>query len=121
MLLKELNDKITGITPVYESTLLGGHFEVTFGLDNVFKLSFTAFLKSRFEEDVKLKSYVRGRDDDSAVNASSIIEDLYQIGCPMDSWVEDYFKNVRARVSQFDALLQLFNHLKSFGDDEGER
>jgi hypothetical protein len=121
MLLKELDDKITDISPVYDSTLLGGHFKVTFGLDNIFQLAFTAFLKNKFEEDAKLKSYVSGRDADSEVNASAIIRDLYNIGCPMDSWVEDYFQNVRARVSQFDALLQLFNHLKTFGDDEGER
>ena len=121
MLLKELNDKITAITPVYESALLGGHFEVTFGLDNTFRLNFTAFLKSRFEEDEKLKDYVRDRDADDDVSASGIVRDLYEIGCPMEDWVQDYFINVRSRVSQFDALLQLFNHLKGFGDDDDKR
>ena len=39
----------------------------------------------------------------------------------MEDWVQDYFINVRSRVSQFDALLQLFNHLKGFGDDDDKR
>jgi hypothetical protein len=116
MLSKELDDKITDVSPMYEKSTLGGHFEVTFGLDNVFKLNFTAFLKNRFELDEKLKSYVRDRDTDE-ISASSIVRDLYSIGCPMDQWVNEYFVDVRSRVSQFDALLHLFNHLKNFGDE----
>jgi hypothetical protein len=117
MLLKELEDKITSITPQYDNTVLGGHFIVTFGTHVVFNLSFPAFLKRRFEEDQKLKDYVRNRKDDAEISASGIVRDLYSIGCPMEEWIEDYFTNVRSKVSQFDALLQLFNHLKSFGDD----
>jgi len=117
MLLRELEDKITSIRPVYDKTVLGGHFEVTFGPNVVFNLSFPAFLKNKFEEDQKLKDYVRNRKDDAEISASGIVNNLYYIGCPVDEWVEDYFVNVRSKVSQFDALLQLFNHLKSFGDD----
>ena len=116
MLSKELNDKITSVYPKYDKSVLGGHFEVTFGLDNVFRLNFTAFLKNRFELDEKLKSYVRNRETDE-VSASSIVQDLYSIGCPVEQWVNEYFVDVRSRVSQFDALLHLFNHLKNFGDE----
>jgi hypothetical protein len=118
MLLKELEDKITSITPQYDNTVLGGHFVVTFGAHVVFTLSFAAFLKHKFEKDQKLKDYVRGRGDEAEISASGIVRDLYSIGCPMEEWIEDYFINVRSKVSKFDALLQLFNHLKSFGDDD---
>jgi len=119
MLLKKLDDKITDITPVYENNTLGGHFRVEIGTDAAFQLSFTSFLKSRFEENEKLKKYVRTRCDASSITASGIVEDLYSIGCPIELWVEDYFTSVRLDT-QYDALLQLFNHLKGFNDDDTE-
>ena len=121
MVVKELNDKITQISPVYsDTTLLDGHFNVTFGLDNTFTLKFAVFLRHQFEKDEKLKSYVRGSERED-VSVSTIIKDLYEIGCPIDEWVENYFTDVRSKVSAFDALLALYITLKQFNDDRDTR
>jgi hypothetical protein len=116
----ELDTKITSIEPIYEDSILGGYFKVTFGLDNVFKLNFTSFLKHRFEKDDNLRTYVRDADREE-ISASSIVEDLYSIGCPMEDWVQDHFTDVRSRVSQFDALIQLYMYLKQFNNDNDAR
>lgn len=121
MVVKELDDKITQISPVYDDTsLLGGHFAVTFGIDNTFTLKFAVFLRHQFEKDEKLKSYVRNSERGD-VSVSSIIKDLYEIGCPVTEWVETYFKEMRSKVSAFDALLALYITLKQFNDDRDTR
>jgi hypothetical protein len=117
MLSTELSEKITNIEPTYEKDILGGRFEVTFGMDNKFYLSFPAFLKYQFQEDKNLRNYIANRDADE-VSASSIVHHLYDIGCPVEDWVHEYFAMAKSKVSKFEALLQLFNHIKDFGDDD---
>lgn len=121
MVTQELNKKITSVSPVYDSnTLLGGHFNVTFGLDNVFTLKFVPFLRNRFEKDEKLQKYVRtseGKD----ISTSAIIKDLYEIGCPMEDWVQEYFTDLQTKMSAFDTLLDLYLTLKQFNDDKHTR
>jgi len=122
-----VEDRVSSIVPVYEKSLLGGYFAVTFETNDTFKLPFSSFLKSQFERDEKLRTYVRSRSDgdsedyDVEITATGVVKDLYDIGCPVDEWVEDYFTIMKSKISKFEALLQLFNHLKTFGDDSGSR
>ena len=121
MVTQDLENKITSIAPVYDESILGGHFSVTFGLESVFNLNFSSFLRHRFEKDEPLKDYVRTTNRREDVTTSSIVQDLYEIGCPVEEWVHEHFADVRSKVSQFDALIQLYLHLKQFGDDQHTR
>ena len=118
MTAQELDNKITGIVPVFESSTLGGHFAVTFGIDNKFRLSFVSFLKHRFDKDDKLKHYVRNAED-KGITAAAIVQDLYDIGCPIEDWVTDHFQDAREQMpTQFDLLLQLYLYLKQLNNDD---
>jgi hypothetical protein len=118
MVTQSLEHKITSIEPVFEDTTLGGHFAVTFDVDSTFKLSFVSFIKHRFEKDSKLKEYVRNAEN-KEISASAIVQDLYEIGCPVEQWVEEHFEDARANLpTQFDALIQLYLYLKQFNNDQ---
>jgi len=119
-----LDTAVTYIEPVYNySNVAGGYFNVYFGHDdkNPFKLSFAAFLEYRVREDVALYEYLQKRDDESNT-VSHAIYDLYDIGFPVDVWVEEYIEYVKTRVDRrlFNALVQLFTTIKGFNSGSAD-
>lgn len=120
MFTQDSEIQVTSVTPEYGSSLLDGHFNVTFDVtdDTLFRLSFSAFLRHRFVLDEALKKYVRNLDKDDTYTASAIVADMYDLGLPMEEWVCEYMEVVKTRMSTFGTLIKLFHFLKSFGDDE---
>jgi hypothetical protein len=124
MVSEDFNFKIREVIPRYDyKNVIGGHFEVHFGYEssNPFKLSFGPFLNHRMRTDEGLYNYVKKISDESTedLTCSHVIFDLYDLGFPVDEWVEDYFKAVRNNVNAdlFDLLMQFYNHLKNFGGE----
>jgi len=117
---QDTQTRVTSVIPEYEPGVLDGYFNITFDKtrDTVFRLSFSAFLKHRFTQDVKLKQYIRKIDKDDIFTASTIVAHLYDIGLPMEEWVCEYMEVVKARISTFDTLIKLVHFIKTFGDDE---
>lgn len=122
MVNDELDHKITEVIPKYDfEKVAGGYFEIHFGFDKVdpFKLSFVPFLDYRLRNDSKLFDYLNTKPKDQTV--SHAIYDLYDLGFPIDEWVEDYIEMAKDSVSAdlFNALMQFYIHLKNFGNDSG--
>lgn len=119
MYTQDLDLKLIVIGPEYSNKPLLGHFKLTFGLNGAdYDLAFTSFIKYRYEKDEKLKNYIRNLDSEDVYTASDIIKEFYSLGLPVDKWVEEYIEDVKKRMSAFSALIRLFQHLKTFGDDE---
>lgn len=119
MYTQDLELKLTTIEPEYSDKPLLGHFKLTFGVSQVaYELVFASLIKYKYEKDDKLKQYIRNIDSDDFYTTSDIIKEFYSLGLPVDEWVEEYIEDVKKRMSAFSALIRLFQHLKTFGDDE---
>jgi len=119
MCTQDLSLKITNIEPSYSKDPLGGCFKLTFGADGIqYDLLFSSFIKSTFEQDENLKKYISKIDIDDFYTCSDVIKEFYSLGIPVEDWVVNYIEEVKTRISAFSALLSLFQHLKTFGDDE---
>lgn len=114
--------KIARIEPVYEYDFVaGGYFALYIG-DNdsePFKLSFAPFLNDRIEKDKALFEYLEKKSKDSTI--SHAIYDLYDIGFPVDEWVQEYLDDVKSKVDPklLQALFTFYNYIKKFGDPSG--
>ena len=114
---QELEYKVRSVLRIYDfRDVAGGYFEVYFGYNTTdpFKLSFVPFLDKRVREDKRLYDYLKQTSSDRTV--SDAIFDLYDIGFPVDAWVEEYVEYAKENVSVslFNALIHFFNHIKSF-------
>ena len=118
--MRDLELKLTSIEPKYSKEVLGGHFRLAFGIEGGvdYDLAFSSFILNRYEKDEKLKEYVRKIDSEDIFTPSDIIKEFYSLGLPVEQWVEEYIEEVKNRVSAFSALIRLFQHLKTFGDDQ---
>jgi hypothetical protein len=119
MYTQDLDLKLTTIKPEYSDKPLLGHFKLTFGLSKAeYDLAFPSFIKYKYEKDEKLKQYIRNLDTEDIYTCSDIIKEFYSLGLPVEDWVEEYIEDVKRRMTAFSALIRLFQHLKTFGDDE---
>lgn len=111
-----LDNIITKITPVYEfDNVAGGYFEVCFGIDKAaFKLSFAMFLDYRVRQDKELFEFLKKAAYDKT--CSYAIHELYDIGFPVDEWVQDYFEMAKNSISVelFHCMMQMYYYLKKF-------
>jgi hypothetical protein len=130
MYANELNNKenfeVTAVAPQYDHKhLMGGHFDVTFGIDDPvkYKLNFGSLIAFLFKNDPKLKKYVvdtMERDETGIASFSDVISDLYSIDFPVEAKVKEYVDYVRDRLTEesFNSMLILFKMLKGFNEDE---
>jgi len=114
--------KLTKVEPNYDySTVGGGHFKLYFGTDQkaTHKLSFYGFLESRLQTDDDLFEYIKTHHKDKTI--SHAIWDLYDLGFPIDQWVQDYVANVKKDVDpkMFNALVSFYRYIKDFGNVSG--
>jgi hypothetical protein len=114
--------KITNVEPVYDfKKVAGGHFNVYFGEDDdsPFTLGFIPLLDARVKQDDNLFDYLKKTKKD--LTASHAIQDLYDIGFPVDEWVKEYFEEARENVDPvlFDALVRFYTYVKYFNSSSG--
>jgi hypothetical protein len=122
MVNDDLDRKIIKIVPIFDySRVAGGYFEIHFDTDELdpFKLSFVPFLDHRVRKDDKLFHYLKDSVGDGTV--SHAIYNLYDIGFPVDDWVVEHVDMAKDNVGAdlFNALMQFYIHLKSFGENSG--
>lgn len=118
----DLEFKLTEVEPHYDySKVGGGYFRLRFGSDKEMPLhlSFVAFLDHRLKQDDNLFEYIRNHHKDNTV--SHAICDLYDMGCPVDQWVEEYIEMARVDVDpkMFNALLDFYKYIRNFGETSG--
>lgn len=107
---------VTKVDPIYDfDRVAGGYFNVYFNHNDrdPFKLSFVPFLDYRLKNSDELYNYLKKRSDDTVSHA---IYDLYDIGFPIDEWVEEYIEMVKDKVDAdlFNALVMFYNYIKTF-------
>jgi hypothetical protein len=115
--MSELQERITRIEPVYDfDKVAGGYFKIYYGVetDATIKLSFVPFLDNRIRQSDELFKYLKKTSKDKTV--SHAIYDLYDIGFPVDEWVEEYIETAKnsANAELFNALIHFYNHIKNF-------
>lgn len=115
--MNELEYKITRVEPVYDfDKVAGGYFKVYFGVNDSdpFKLSFVPFLDNRIRQSTDLFNYLKKTSKDLTV--SHAIYDLYDLGFPIDEWVEEYVDNARNSLNAelFNSLIRFYNYIKNF-------
>ena len=115
-----LNFKIVNIEPTFNyEKVSGGYFEITFDKvkDSPFRLSFVPFLDYRLNQDKELYDFIKARFSEKTV--SHAIWDLYDMGFPVDEWVEDYIKVSAGNIDivLYHQLLQLYQYVKGFGGE----
>lgn len=118
----ELDFKLTKVKPCYDYEKVGGgHFKLYFGTDTemFYTLSFVPFLDDRLKQDDNLFEYIKNHHKDKTV--SHAIYDLYDMGFPVDQWVEQYIEKARVDVNPklFNAMLNFYKYLKNFGETSG--
>lgn len=118
----DLEFKLTEVKPCYDYNKVGGgHFKLHFGPDKEmqFTLGFVPFLDHKLKEDDKLFEYIKKHHSDKTV--SHAIYDLYDMGFPVDQWVEDYIEMAKIDVNpkMFNAMLDFYKYLKNFGEPSG--
>lgn len=116
--------KVTDIIPIYDhSNVAGGYFEIYFDYTDTdpFKLSFVPFLDHKVRNDASLYEFIKNKDSENYTVSDAIYE-LYDIGVPVDTWVEEYIEMVKERVDArlFNALVQLFTHIKGFNSGSAD-
>jgi hypothetical protein len=113
---EDLEHKITRIEPVYDfDNVAGGYFKLYFGMSNdPFKLSFVPFLDYHIRKNEELFNYLKKTSKDLTV--SHAIYDLYDIGFPLDEWVDEYIDMARSSIKAdlFNKLITFYNYIKDF-------
>ena len=113
---ESLEHKITRVEPVYDfDNVAGGYFELYFGISkDPFKLSFVPFLDYHVRTNKELFNYLLKTSKDKTV--SHAIFDLYDIGFPLDEWVDEYIDMARNSVKAdlFNKLITFYNYIKDF-------
>lgn len=114
--------KLTKVEPNYDfSSVGGGYFKLYFGSDSkaTHKLSFYGLLESKLQVDDNLFEYIKTHHKDKTL--SHAIWDLYDLGFPIDQWVQDYVANVKNDVDpkMFNALVSFYRYIKDFGNVSG--
>jgi len=118
----EIEYKITSIEPVYEfDSVTGGYFNIKYGYTDTdtFKLSFVPFLDSKIRDSDELFMYLKKTSADKTV--SHAIFDLYDLGFPVDEWVDTYMEEAKNNLSAdiFNKLIQFYNFMRDFNSPSG--
>lgn len=111
-----INLHITSIEPDYRfESPLGGSFKVSFSGTNVpYWLSYERFTYWLLQKDEKLLSYVKNNFADKSL--SHVIQDLYDIGYPVNDGVTEYVEWVKSTVDvdMLNKLITLYEHIANF-------
>lgn len=115
---------ITSITPRYDfDNPAGGRFVVR--VDDLDELSFSIAMSNA----INYKLEVEEREGESNLfdfisknfkdqTLSHAVEDLYDLGFPVQQWVIDYISYLNTKRKDYSAMLSLLAALQNFGDDE---
>lgn len=120
--MEDYDVQITDVIPVYDfEEVSGGYFKVYFGGDkeDPFTLGFIPLLDARVKQDDNLFDYLKKTAKD--LTASHAIQDLYDIGFPVNDWVIEYIDKARNSVhpEMFDALVRFYAVMRHLGDASG--
>lgn len=110
-------DDITQVTPRYNFDKVGGgSFTIQLGSDDEhsFNIKMAAFVEDRMRDDGDLFMYMMNNYRDQTI--SHAIQDLYDIGFPIDEWVKDYIAKLTHKSDKFLAMMSLLDSLRRFGD-----
>jgi hypothetical protein len=126
--IASVNLTIRSVEPIYDNSQEGtGYFLVEYAFDNdtkttAYKLSFVAFVEWLLNIDEALFQYVKGRFKDTGKTISDVVLDLYEIGFDVDTEVENYFDFMKNSIDpkMLMRLMQFFDFLKNFGQDDAE-
>ena len=101
--------QMTSINPNFEKSA----FEVEFDYgDLAINLQFKNFLTWVMAKDEKLLEYSANHYVDK--NFAEMVQDLYEIGIPVEDQVEQYFSEIQNAIAP--KLLKLMDYLKNLGD-----
>ena len=101
---------VTMITPNYEKKV----FDVQFDYGELeLSLQFKNILAWMMRNDEKLLEYAANHYTNK--DLSQMVQDLYEIGVPVDTSVEQYFEEVQNSIAP--QLLKFMEFLKNFGDN----
>ena len=112
-------EDITHVNPVYDYDKVGGgHFEVFLGVgedDPSFNMKFSSLMEKRMAKDEDLFMFVMNNYHKKTI--SHAIYDLYDMGFPIDEWLNEHIIYLTTTNKQFTSLMTLFTSLRNFGED----
>lgn len=116
--MEDYDVQITDIVPIYNfNEVSGGYFKIYFGGDkeDPFTLGFIPLLDARVKQDDNLFDYLKKTAKD--LTASHAIQDLYDIGFPVNDWVKEYIEVAKNSVhpDMFDALVRFYTAIRQSG------
>jgi hypothetical protein len=117
----DTND-ITSIVPEYDFAERGeGRFRVEVGhkQEACFTIRFGSFLDHRLTVDQEKgdgELFVFMMNNYSDKTVSHVIDDLYDIGFPVDEWVIEYIQDLLNKSTKYAAMLKLFTTLLNFDE-----
>ena len=102
--------QLTAVAPNYEKSA----FEVQFDHgDLAINLQFKNYLIWTMGKDEKLLEYLANHFIGKSY--AEMVQDLYEIGIPVDDQVEQYFGEIQNAIAP--KLLKLMEYLKNIGED----
>ena len=114
-------DDITQVTPRYNFDRVGGgSFTIQLGVDDEhsFNIKMAAFVEDRMKDDGDLFMFMMNNYREKTI--SHAIQDLYDIGFPVDDWVREYIQKLTNKSEKFIAMMSLLDSLKRFGDPDDD-
>lgn len=115
---------ITSITPRYDfDNPAGGRFVVKVGdLDELsFSIAMSNAINYKLEEEERegvsnLFDFISNNFQDQTL--SHAVEDLYDLGFPVQQWVVDYISYLNTKRKDYSAMLSLLAALQNFNDED---
>ena len=114
--------KVVSVEPVYldKGHSVSGYFKVAVNeYDNYYNLSFIPIIDYIVQTDEKLAAYLKTAHDyeNTKLRVSDVIQDLIEIGVPLQDYVQGYFNYVSNNMS---SNLKFISALYSFFNPDGD-